>query len=47
MLIMAGIGDYTLGRSGLYNVSKTHGFIPVSVAFFNADRNELIEFYIF
>ena len=45
-LTLAGMGDYTLGWSCLYNFSKTPGLTPLSDAVFNADHDKIIKIYI-
>ena len=44
---MAGMGDCILWWSGLYHFLKSHGLTPLSNAFFDAEDDELVDFYIF
>ena len=46
-LTLAGMGDYILGWSSLYNFLKMSGLTLISDAVFNADHDEIIKIYIF
>ena len=46
-LTLAGMGDYALGWSSLYNFLKTPGHTPLSDATVNADHEKIIKINIF